>query len=225
MYRTAQTGTIRGMSTTTSAWKARLNRTDLEETNAPDDPLALFERWFEEALTSDPVDATAMTLATADAEGRPSARTVLLKGFDTGGFRFYTNYDSRKAHDLDVNPYAALAFWWDRLERQVRIEGPVKRLPAEVSDEYFATRPRGSQIGALASPQSRPIGGREKLESAFRRLSERFGDEPVPRPPNWGGYAVVPEAIEFWQGRENRLHDRLRYTREGDGWERERLAP
>lgn len=202
-----------------------MNRTDLDEANAPDDPLALFERWFEEARAADLVDATAMILATADAEGRPSARTVLLKGFGADGFRFYTNYDSRKAHDLDVNPYAALAIWWDRLERQVRIEGPAKRLPPETSDEYFATRPRGSQLGAHASPQSRPIGGRAALEDALERLSERYGDGSVPRPPNWGGYAVVPDVVEFWQGRENRLHDRLRYSRAGDGWTRERLGP
>lgn len=208
-----------------SVWTTRLNRTDLEEANAPDDPLALFERWFEEARGADLVDATATTLATADAGGRPSARTVLLKGFGADGFRFYCNYDSRKARDLDTNPYAALAFWWDRLERQVRVEGPVRRLPPEVSDEYFGTRPRGSQLGAHASPQSRVIGGRAELEDSLERLSERFADEPVPRPPNWGGYAVVPEVIEFWQGRENRLHDRLRYTRDGDGWKRERLAP
>lgn len=213
------------MSASTPGWKARLNRSDLEEANAPGDPLALFERWFEEARGAELVDASAMTLATADAEGRPSARTVLLKGFGAEGFRFYTNHDSRKARDLDVNPYAALAIWWDRLERQVRVEGPVKRLSPETSDAYFATRPRGSQLGAHASPQSRVIGGRAALEDALERLSERYGDGPVPRPPNWGGYAVVPEVIEFWQGRENRLHDRLRYTRAGDGWKRERLAP
>lgn len=213
------------MSTSTPAWTARLNRTDLEEANAPDDPLDLFGRWFEEALAADLVDASAMTLATADADGRPSARTVLLKGFGADGFCFYTNYDSRKAHELDANPRAALAFWWDRLERQVRIEGAVKRLPPEIADEYFATRPRGSQLGAHVSPQSRPIGGRKELEDALRDLAERFGDDPVPRPPDWGGYAVAPETIEFWQGRENRLHDRLRYTRDGDGWKRERLAP
>lgn len=208
-----------------SAWKARLNRSDLEEVNAPDEPLSLFERWFEEARGADLVDASAMMLATVDAVGRPAARTVLLKGFDADGFRFYTNYDSRKARELEAHPRAALAFWWDRLERQVRIEGPVKRLPPEISDEYFASRPRGSQLGAHASPQSRVIGGRAELEDALARLSERYGDDPVPRPANWGGYAVVPETIEFWQGRENRLHDRLRYTRDGDGWKRERLAP
>jgi pyridoxamine 5'-phosphate oxidase len=213
------------MSSPQKSWTARRNRTDLEEANAPDDPLALFERWFGEALAADLVDASAMTLATADAGGRPSARTVLLKGFGAEGFRFYTNYDSRKAHELEGNPHAALAFWWDRLERQVRIEGPVKRLRPEISDEYFATRPRGSQLGAHASPQSRVIGGRAELENALEHLSERYGDGSVPRPPNWGGYAVLPETIEFWQGRGNRLHDRLRYTRRGDGWKRERLAP
>lgn len=213
------------MSATTPGWGARLNRTDLDEANAPDDPLTLFERWFEEARGADLVDASAMTLATADADGRPSARTVLLKGFGIDGFCFYSNYDSRKAHELEANPRAALSFWWDRLERQVRVEGPVKRLPAAVSDEYFGTRPRGSQLGAHVSPQSRVIGGRAELEEALQRLSERFADAPVPRPPNWGGYAVVPEVVEFWQGRENRLHDRLRYTRAGDEWRRERLAP
>lgn len=213
------------MSDVTPGWTARLNRTDLEEANAPDDPLALFERWFDEAREADLVDATAMTLATADAEGRPSARIVLLKGYGADGFRFYTNYESRKGRELEANPFAALAFWWDRLERQVRVRGPVQRLPAAVSDDYFETRPRGSQIGAHASPQSRTIEGRARLEDAVAELSERFGDGPVPRPAHWGGYAVVPEEVEFWQGRENRLHDRLRYTRADAGWRRERLAP
>lgn len=213
------------MTAGASGWTARLNRTDLEEANAPDDPLALFDRWFTEAQEADLVDASAMTLATADAAGRPSARTVLLKGFGIEGFRFYTNYESRKATELEVNPQAALVFWWDRLERQVRIEGPARRLPPEVSDHYFDTRPRGSQLGAHASPQSRVIHRRHELEDAFRRLEERFGDGPVPRPAHWGGYAVVPEAIEFWQGRVNRLHDRLRYSRDGTHWRRERLAP
>lgn len=213
------------MSDVTQGWTARLNRTDLEEANAPDDPLALFERWFAEAREADLVDASAMTLATADAEGRPSARIVLLKGYGADGFRFYTNYESRKGRELESNPFAALAFWWDRLERQVRVRGPVRRLPATVSAEYFGTRPRGSQIGAHASPQSRPIEGRARLEDTVAELTERFGDGPVPRPAHWGGYAVVPEEIEFWQGRENRLHDRLRYTRADGGWRRERLAP
>jgi pyridoxamine 5'-phosphate oxidase len=154
---------------------------------------------------------------------------VLLKGFDRTGFQWFTNYESRKAGDLAANPHAALLFWFDRLERQIRIEGVAEKLPAADSDDYFAKRPRGSRIGAWASPQSRPIAHRDDLERGEREVAARFGEDEVPRPPHWGGYRLVPDAFEFWQGRSNRLHDRFRFTRrgpgEGDGWIRQRLAP
>jgi len=189
------------------------------------DPLALFAEWFEEASASGMVEPNGMTLATVDADGRPSARVVLLKGYGRDGFDWYTNYASRKAAELDANPRAALLFWFDKLERQVRIEGRAARLPAEASDDYFARRPRGSRIGAWASPQSQPIESREDLERFEREVAERFGDGPVPRPPHWGGYRLSPQAFEFWQGRRNRLHDRFRFTLGAEGWRRQRLAP
>lgn len=208
-----------------SPWEARLDHDDLAGPDTPDDPLALFTRWFDAARNAGLIEPTAMTLATADSSGRPSARTVLLKGFDEDGFRFYTNRESRKAHELTANPHAALVFWWDRLERQIRIEGKVAELPASVSDAYFATRPHGSQIGAHASPQSRVINSRTELEAAVEQAAQRFAGDVVPRPDHWGGYCLTPTAIEFWQGRENRLHDRLRYIRQTGGWTCERLAP
>lgn len=189
------------------------------------DPFALFAAWFADAVASGMVEPNGMTLATCDAQGRPSARVVLLKGFDRGGFHWYTNYESRKARDLATNPHAALLFWFDRLERQVRIEGAAEPLPAAVSDDYFASRPRGSQLGAWASPQSRPIAHRDELERREREVAERFGDGPIPRPAHWGGYNLVPDAFEFWQGRASRLHDRFRFERAGDSWTRRRLAP
>lgn len=209
----------------TRGWQIQLDREDLAGPDTPADPIALFADWFETACGADLVDATAMTLATADAEGRPSARTVLLKGFDAAGFCFYSNRESRKGRELAVNPNAALVFWWDRLERQVRIEGTVSALSAATSDEYFASRSRGSQIGAHASPQSRVIGSREALQAATQQATQQFADTEVPRPAHWGGYALAPRSIEFWQGRANRLHDRLRYQREHSGWQCERLAP
>lgn len=191
----------------------------------PDDPLPLFADWFEAAGEADLVEPTAMTLATADPMGRPSARMVLLKGFDAEGFRFYTNLESRKARELAVNPNAALVFWWDRLQRQVRIEGEVRELPADESDRYFASRPRGSQLGAHASPQSRVILSRGDLEKALEQTESHFAGRTVSRPEHWGGYLLVPRALEFWQGRESRLHDRIRYRRNDNGWQHERLAP
>ena len=166
-----------------------------------------------------------MTLATATPDGRPSARVVLLKGFDERGFVFYTNYEGRKGEELEENPYCALVFYWAELERQVRVEGRVSRVPKRESDEYFGSRPRGSRLGAWASEQSRPVGGREVLEERLRVLEAEYEAREVPRPPFWGGYRVEPEVIEFWQGRENRLHDRLVYRRSGGGWGRERLQP
>jgi pyridoxamine 5'-phosphate oxidase len=167
-----------------------------------------------------------MALATVGADGRPAVRMVLLKGFDARGFAFYTNLESRKAAELAANPRAALLFWWDRLHRQVRVEGPVEPVEAAEADAYFASRPYGSRIGAWASPQSRVVEGRAVLEAREAELAARFPeDAPVPRPPHWGGYRVRPELFEFWQGRRSRLHDRLRYAREGSGWRVERLAP
>ncbi len=195
-----------------------------EETAGPN-PLALFTEWYEDARRSGIYLPEAMTLATASKDGRPSSRLMLLKGFDERGFRFFTNYESRKAGDLTDNPHAALVFHWSRLQRQVRVEGKVVRVPEQESREYFATRPRGSQLGAWASNQSSPVEDRRHLNEAFREHEARFKGSDVPLPPFWGGYRVIPEAIEFWQGRANRLHDRLRYTLEEDGWTVARLSP
>jgi pyridoxamine 5'-phosphate oxidase len=195
----------------------------LTEASAAADPFEQFARWFEQARATE-ADPTAMTLATATPDGRPSARMVLLKGVDARGFVFYTNYDSRKAGELDVTHRAALLFYWAGLERQVRIEGDVSRVTEAESDLYFASRPLESQWSAHASPQSRAIDSRESLEVAVSRVRERFGDA-VPRPAGWGGFRVSPDAFEFWQGRENRLHDRLAYALARGLWRRTRLAP
>ena len=200
-------------------------RTGLREEDAAADALEQFRRWLAEAAAADPDDYTSMILATADREGRPSARTVLLKGYDERGFVFYTNYDSRKGRELAENPRAALVFYWAALDRQIRIEGRVEKTSREESEAYFRSRPVGSRIGAWASRQSAVIAGRDELERATRDLVERFGDD-VPLPDTWGGYRVVPELIEFWQGRPDRLHDRLRYRRlPGGSWTVERLSP
>lgn len=197
----------------------------LSESDAAADPLAQFRHWFDEAVRAELMDANAMTLATATREGRPAARTVLLKGVDDGGFVFFTNYASAKASDLEANPHACLVFFWAELERQVRITGAVTRVDAAESDAYFASRPRESQLGAHASPQSAVIESRAVLESRLAEVVERHGDGPVTRPAHWGGYRVVPDTLEFWQGRPNRLHDRLRYRRVDGAWVLERLAP
>jgi pyridoxamine 5'-phosphate oxidase len=200
-------------------------RAGLDESDADPNPIEQFRRWFDEALAADLHEPNAMILATATPDGRPSARIVLLKGFDERGFVFYTNYDGRKSRELEANPFCALVFYWGELERQVRVEGRASRVPGEESDAYFERRPRGSQLGAWASEQSRPVRDRGVLEERLRELKGEYEDREVPRPPFWGGSRVEPETIEFWQGRENRLHDRLRYRRVGDLWERERLQP
>ena len=196
----------------------------LNEAEVAADPVEQFQRWLDEALESDIMEATAMTLATADADGRPSTRTVLLKDVGENGFVFYSNYESRKGRELAENPHAALNFYWDVLERQVRVEGQVSKLSRKASEHYFHSRPRGSQLGALASNQSEVIENRKVLEERVQTLDEKYPNE-VPLPDDWGGYALTPEVIEFWQGRPNRVHDRLRYVREGERWRLERLSP
>jgi pyridoxamine 5'-phosphate oxidase len=171
------------------------------------------------------VDTAPVALATADADGRPSVRMVLLRGVDERGFVFFTNYNSRKGRDLDANPHAALCFHWVALDEQIRVEGPVERLTDAESDEYFATRPRGSQLGAWASDQSAPLASRETLETKYREVEARFGTGAIDRPPFWGGYRLVPRAMEFWFGRPDRLHDRVLYARDGAGWKITRLYP
>lgn len=190
------------------------------------DPIQQFEQWFAAAEQADLPMPNAMTLATADGQGRPSARIVLLRGVDARGFIFYTNYTSRKAEEIRENPFASLVLLWLPLGRQVRIEGRVELLTAEECDRYFAGRPRGSQIGAHASPQSRVIADRAWLDQQYAAFEQRFADQEVPRPAHWGGYRVVPDRIEFWQEGAHRLHDRLRYRRDPTGqWLSERLAP
>jgi pyridoxamine 5'-phosphate oxidase len=197
----------------------------MDERDVAADPLEQFRRWFAEAREAGVEMPEATALATAATDGRPSVRMVLLKDAGPGGFSFYTNYESRKGRELEANPHAALLFHWRPLGRQVRIEGQVDRVPADESEAYFRTRPRASRLAAWASPQSRPLAGRPELERLYAEADTRFPGADVPRPPHWGGYRLAPEAYEFWQHGDDRLHDRVRYEPAGRGWRRVRLAP
>lgn len=199
---------------------------NLSENDAEVNPIQQFSKWWDEAVASDIDEVNAMTLATASSDGIPSARIVLLKEYDINGFTFFTNYNSFKGQQLAENPKACLVFFWKELERQVRITGLIEKISSAASDEYFNSRPQGSQVGAIASPQSQVIENREWLDNHYSKLEKELHDKKLQRPPHWGGYIVKPVIIEFWQGRPSRLHDRLQYTLEENGtWKIERLAP
>jgi pyridoxamine 5'-phosphate oxidase len=211
---------------TPSGLRREYDREVLLEAEAERDPFVQLGRWFEEAAAGEIYEPNAMALATVAADGRPSLRMVLLKGMDERGLSFFTNLESRKAGEIAANPNAALLFWWDRLHRQVRVEGAIEPVGPDEAEAYFATRPYGSRIGAWASPQSRVIEGRNWLEAREAALRERYPEDgAVPRPAHWGGFRLVPETYEFWQGRRSRLHDRLCYRRQESSWVMERLAP
>lgn len=198
----------------------------LDESGVGNDPIALFSSWLEQALHSEITDANAMTLGTCNLHLRPSLRVVLLRKVDDRGFSFFTNYESRKGKEIELNPWASLSFYWAELERQIRIEGSIYKVPATESDEYFMSRPRESRIGAWASPQSHSLADRKALDALVEKYEKQFEGKEVTRPPHWGGYIVAPDYIEFWQGRESRLHDRISFSkRRGNGWEKSRLAP
>jgi len=202
-------------------------RDGLSEANAPAEPFSLFHQWFAEAVETEqpPVEPNAMTLATVDAAGRPHCRVLLLKALDARGFTFFTNYTSAKAEHIEASPYAAMTFFWPTLERQVRIEGRVEKVSAAESDAYYQVRPLGSRLGAWASPQSQVIRDRAELERLLAEAEQRFLDTAPHCPPHWGGYRLLPDRMEFWQGRPSRLHDRLNYRLVANDWQRERLAP
>ena len=208
-----------------AAIRDEYTRDGLSRESLDDDPFQQFERWFQQALNSEAATPNAMSLATVAPNGQPSQRTVLLKYFDEKGLVFFTNYESRKAKEIAGNPQVSLLFYWPELHRQVRIEGMVSRVAGDISDRYFASRPRESQLGAWASQQSSTIENRQTLEDTFREVAEKFEGRDVPRPPYWGGYQLRPVRMEFWQGRPNRLHDRLLYCREAESWLRSRLSP
>jgi pyridoxamine 5'-phosphate oxidase len=211
---------------TPAEMRREYSKASLNEADVSPDPIRQFLIWFEQVMMAQVVEPNAMILATSTPDGRPSARVVLVKGIDERGFSFFTNRESRKGLEIEENPHAALVFFWHELERQVRIEGRAHRVSDEESDRYFRTRPTGSRLAAWASPQSQVISDRESLAHRLAEVAERFEGIEVPRPPHWGGYLVVPEIIEFWQGGENRLHDRIRYQRMPHGeWAVERLAP
>ncbi len=197
----------------------------LDESEVDKNPFVQFGFWFNDALEAEVNEPNAMILSTVSSEGKPSSRVVLLKGFDENGFTFFTNYKSRKALHMETNPFASLLFFWPELERQVRIEGEIIKVSPEESDEYFNSRPEGSKIGAWASPQSSVIKSRGFLESIKMVIEDKFANRPISRPPNWGGFRLKPNLIEFWQGRPNRLHDRVQYSLSNGNWKIERLAP
>lgn len=198
---------------------------NLDDQSIPDDPLIQFQCWFEDVLKNETNDPTAMVLSTVDGQGYPDSRVVLLKGVEEGNFIFYTNYQSAKAEQIRSKPYVALNFYWPQMARQVRIRGQVRPVSKEQSDEYFLSRPIKSQFSAIVSPQSHEVLNRQFLESALNDLIQQHGTEPIIRPEYWGGYVVIPEEIEFWQGRDNRLHDRIHYYRQDRQWRHHRLAP
>lgn len=209
-----------------SDWRREYMKAGLSEAELDPNPLLQFQKWFQQAVDAGMLEPNASVLATADKEGRPSARTMLLKAVDERGFTFFTNYESRKGRELSENPRAALVFPWIELERQVIITGPITRISREESEAYFKVRPRGSRLGAWASKQSSVITGRAELEERIARLERQFPNEEIPLPPNWGGFLLAPDQIEFWQGRPSRLHDRLQYTKQANGtWRIERLSP
>ena len=207
-----------------AAIRTEYKRSRLEKGDLPDDPIVAFQKWFADAERAQVPEPTAMTLATVGADGTPSARVVLLKGLERGGFTFFTDFRSRKGKDLDAHPRACLLFFWQALERQIRITGDVTQIDEAESAKYYQSRPLGSRIGAWASEQSSVIPDRGVLEARVAAMAQKYGDHP-PLPPHWGGYRVMPEEIEFWQGRESRLHDRLRYRKDETGWVVERLSP